>query len=139
MNHSFRSFKDASDADTASYLKIHDAKIQAEINNSKVVGYPRLVYDLNLQTVESLYSSSGQKFVDTEFPPFDQSLFKSGEASQPGTSASKGVKHPPIEWKRSFEFLGEKCKVFDDKIEPGDIRQGALGDCWFLCAVAAIA
>jgi hypothetical protein len=38
-----------------------------------------------------------------------------------------------VEWKRPQEIYtaGEPC-MFKDKMAPGDIKQGVLGDCWFL-------
>jgi len=29
-----------------------------------------------------------------------------------------------VEWKRAKDFLGDKVKVFEGKIEPNDIKQG---------------
>mmetsp|Transcript_16055 Transcript_16055/g.17391 ORF Transcript_16055/g.17391 Transcript_16055/m.17391 type:complete len:757 (-) Transcript_16055:897-3167(-) len=44
-----------------------------------------------------------------------------------------------IEWRRPHEFMNGEIKVFDHGIQPGDIRQGQLGDCWFLSALSALA
>ena len=42
------------------------------------------------------------------------------------------------EWKRISEII--RCPEFvSDKIEPGDILQGSIGDCYFLSAIAALA
>ena len=72
-------------------------------------------------------------FVDLEFQPRETSL------SRPDIDARK---LPPTAWMRPAQYLPEKLhshiRMFR-KIDPEDIDQGALGDCWFLCAVAALA
>ena len=44
-------------------------------------------------------------------------------------------------WKRAsdFKFQGINLKVFEGAIEPGDIIQGNLGDCYFLSSLSALA
>ena len=40
---------------------------------------------------------------------------------------------PVVEWKRPQEIAPEgEPKMYGDKMNPGDIKQGILGDCWFL-------
>jgi hypothetical protein len=50
---------------------------------------------------------------------------------------------PPelVEWLRPPEFVpaGKKPAVFLDGAEAGDVKQGALGDCWFLSALCCVA
>ena len=41
---------------------------------------------------------------------------------------------PPVEWRRPHEMCqeGNEPMMFRDGASPGDIKQGILGDCWFL-------
>ena len=76
------------------------------------------------------------RFVDfTEFPPGKRSLFRDFETAMDERA-----------WMRPEQFLhGLKPQLFvqdhsgDSCIAPNDIDQGALGDCWLLGAVAALA
>eukprot|EP01041_Mallomonas_annulata_P004099 gene4099-8154_t len=73
------------------------------------------------------------QFLDSSFVADDAALYMS----------SSGHVIPPrgrrICWRRPTEYLKGSFEVFDGLIEPGDIKQGALGDCWFLCALASLA
>lgn len=73
--------------------------------------------------------AKGERYFDEEFPNKFESLVK--------------TKNAPPQWKsfvfkRSKEFLRGEVKVFDN-IDPGDIRQGGLGDCYFLCCLSVLA
>ncbi len=50
----------------------------------------------------------------------------------------KDPKWDVIKWKKASSKYPD-VKIFVDKIEPYDIKQGFLGDCYFLAGVAAIA
>jgi hypothetical protein len=50
------------------------------------------------------------------------------------------IKNVPndCQWKRISEII-EKPQLFVDRIQPTDVIQGSLGDCYFLSAVSALA
>ncbi|OMJ71945.1 hypothetical protein SteCoe_29734 [Stentor coeruleus] len=76
----------------------------------------------------SMISSKLGNFVDPFFPPLDSSI-------NLGTDNRIDA---VIQWRRPEEFFQGDFKIFDN-IEPNDIKQGKLGDCWFMCALASLA
>jgi len=36
-----------------------------------------------------------------------------------------------LTWKRAADILGPSVKLFVDGIEPADVKQGKLSDCWY--------
>ena len=67
-------------------------------------------------------------FVDLEFKP---------------CAASLGPDMPIATWLRPSQFLPvehrSRVALINNRVEPNDIDQGQLGDCWFLCAIASVA
>ena len=78
--------------------------------------------------------ATGDKFLDSEFPPNARSLIENWEAADP----QKQSDWKEFEWKRIDELFPQPIKVFND-ISPNDILQGSLGDCYFLSALSAMA
>jgi calpain-15 len=70
-------------------------------------------------------------YVDPHFYPGDQSVFVGSNLTQ--------LQDTAIQWRRPSEFMSGQVKLFEGDIEPNDIRQGKLGDCWFMCALSALA
>lgn len=68
-------------------------------------------------------------FVDPYFSPNDRSVFL-GSDKKLSTA---------VHWRRPKSFFKGNYSVFLDNIEPNDIKQGQLGDCWFMCALASLA
>eukprot|EP00762_Andalucia_godoyi_P008646 ANDGO_04571.mRNA.1 Calpain len=67
------------------------------------------------------------KFEDPDFPANAKSL---------GTLS--GVDVSQVKWRRPSE-MSSSAHLFTDGIEPGDVQQGQLGDCWFLSAQSVLA
>ncbi|CAG9310137.1 unnamed protein product [Blepharisma stoltei] len=68
-------------------------------------------------------------FIDPYFSPCDRSIFL-GSDKKLSTA---------VQWRRPKSFFKGNYSVFLDDIEPNDIKQGQLGDCWFMCALASLA
>lgn len=83
---------------------------------------------------------SGQLWCDSEFPAEMSSLYF--DSMERPIYASEN-----IDWKRPHEiYTGEegpkmmkKGEESEDAIEPGDVKQGELGDCWLLGAFLCLA
>eukprot|EP00746_Dinoflagellata_sp_MGD_P007856 gnl/MRDRNA2_/MRDRNA2_115630_c0_seq1.p1 gnl/MRDRNA2_/MRDRNA2_115630_c0~~gnl/MRDRNA2_/MRDRNA2_115630_c0_seq1.p1 ORF type:complete len:560 (-),score=116.37 gnl/MRDRNA2_/MRDRNA2_115630_c0_seq1:95-1684(-) len=75
----------------------------------------------------TLHDTDDGMFVDSEFPPNGDSL-----------GPCQGVTPDMVTWIRAPDLTPGNDELFAN-IEPNDIAQGALGDCWFLAGIAALA
>lgn len=97
-------------------------------------------FPLEVSTIDEIKAQikkNGENFVDVHFLPDDSAVFrqKNGEAFD-----------RIIHWRRPRDFMlvdprkGQlEPQVFEKMIEPSDIIQGELADCWFLCACSSLA
>lgn len=87
-----------------------------------------------IMQIEDLCAETGQPWTDPEFPADDSSLYMDPMA--PPEDAT-----PVVEWRRPEEiYQGEgKPMMMKDGLSPGDVKQGALGDCWLLGSFLCLA
>lgn len=70
-------------------------------------------------------------YEDEDFPADKSSLIGFGQ---------KNVdKVENLTWKTLDELFENGFEIAGDKVGPTDVKQGALGDCYFICAIAAVA
>lgn len=77
-------------------------------------------------SLKSKAKSSGELFVDDEFPANDKSIFR-----------FTNFLGSQIYWKRPHEIVQDP-KFVVNKIEPNDLDQGRVGDCWMVAAASCI-
>ncbi|CAJ1347827.1 unnamed protein product [Effrenium voratum] len=73
--------------------------------------------------IKSTDANQTKRFVDPEFPHSDKSL---------------GKDWGDIEWARVI-WLGPSSMELFKNLEPAHVCQGAMGDCWLIAAIAAVA
>ena len=114
--------------------KLELKTITSEYGGVKVakdfVDDPNSIYN----TLIAKLQASGTKFTDAEFPPEVRSLI-----------AGKNLTDLPWDpnmfiWLRPDEFYGSNnFKMYQGGISSEDIKQGELGDCYFLSTLSALA
>lgn len=73
---------------------------------------------------------TGKLFVDPLFPADDSSLFREG--NRPSFTSQA------VEWKRPID-LCENPRLFVDGAESTDVKQGRVGNCWFVASCSVLA
>ena len=84
---------------------------------------------------------SGPNYKDPLFPPNEYSLLgkdPSGKIidSKAYNEKAKNINTNEIGFFHVSEIFGNQYKLFSEKIEMDDVKQGQLGDCYFLSSVA---
>lgn len=124
------------------HLDNSDKKLNNEIKESKAVFAANDKTKDDSQNIIEKVKASGKLFIDPDFPPNMDSLFKIdkfAELKGESTSPTDDGVLPMIEWRRPSDFLpATEIEIFKGKIEFNDIAQGALGDCWLMCSIASI-
>jgi hypothetical protein len=79
--------------------------------------------------LQALMTALQTHFVDKDFPPNGVSVARSGDTAQFGKF---------VTWRRAGELMTQP-RLVADGIDPQDIKQGILGNCWFCCALSSLA
>eukprot|EP00742_Colponemidia_sp_Colp-10_P006128 GILJ01006558.1.p1 GENE.GILJ01006558.1~~GILJ01006558.1.p1 ORF type:complete len:814 (-),score=130.82 GILJ01006558.1:164-2605(-) len=113
------------------------AKMEQELVRARDVLGAFPVDVAELADLRTLLQKNKMKYIDVDFPPSDKSLYP-----DPSNPPAETVVH----WRRPEEFFSvdparkeTTIDIFVADIEPNDIKQGSLGDCWFMCALSALA
>ncbi|CAI2385872.1 unnamed protein product [Moneuplotes crassus] len=88
---------------------------------------------MDVPSIEGFLEDVGyENYIDPSFPPDNTSIYDVTNIDE------FPLDEAPV-WKRPIEFMDGRPHLFYDDPEPNDINQGALGDCWFLAAMASLA
>lgn len=102
-------------------------KIEESERLFKTIPYEVLTHK---EIAKKMKTNGVSNFIDPHFPPRNISLYN--------VVAEKYPFKKVVKWKRPQEFM-QNPVLFENDVDPNDIKQGELGDCWFLSACACIA
>ncbi len=88
-----------------------------------------------------------EKYTDPFFPPNRNSLFgllpdgsplDKDEARREEAQNAFQINEDDIVWLRPEEIFGNEYALFEGKIEFDDVRQGSIGNCYFMASISAL-
>ena len=88
-----------------------------------------------------------ENYVDDVFPPNNRSIFGLDSHNQPidkneerRADAVKDfqIDADDIEWLRPSQIFGPDYAIFEGNIEFDDVRQGSIGNCYFMASISAL-
>ena len=126
------------------YLAQKEGEVQAKLSRTKQLFTPRTIEVSSAEQINKLCDQARTNFIDSAFPPLASSLYTAAVVT-PGVSITSSEVSKPagdcIVWRRPVDFLpaGTPIHIFEGQIEPNDIKQGQLGDCWLMCSLSSIA
>lgn len=87
----------------------------------------------DLDAVIRRSKAAGRPYTDPDFPPDAKSLIKDWKTSPRARVWQRYV------WRRATEFMNRPEMAVFKGIDPNDIRQGSMGNCYFLSALSVLA
>jgi hypothetical protein len=98
----------------------------------------RFPYEImSIENLENQVKLMNTKFLDIEFVPTDSSVYQQSIDSPFDVL---------VHWRRPEDYVWVdyaqgllEPSIFYESIEPNDIREGALGNSWFISAIATLA
>ena len=79
-----------------------------------------------------------QPYEDPEFPPALWNMETEGDTASGGQGAGAASFARAAEIAAQYSE-GAGAQLFEGDIEPGDMQQGAIGDCWLIAGLACVA
>ena len=97
----------------------------------------QLVHERNKLSLDNLDYEEGKLFTDTHFPTTSALYWASMPSELYGVISTDY--EDMIEWVRASEAFPDNPFWGSNGITPEDVRQGVIGDCWFMVAASALA
>lgn len=118
-------------------MKKKDPKINVLVTNSKIINNigKKFIKKNKFDEIFEDCKKKNKKFTDSEFPPDQTSLSKKWD----GLTEKQRNSWKNYVWRRAGEIFGNDYDIFYQEIEPNDIRQGNLGNCYLLSSLSSLA